>query len=51
MLEWVCSTSLIEEDVAILNSQTVAARVLKREILLNCTVIRVNCLCKEVNFI
>ena len=51
MLEQVRSTGLIEEDIAILNSQTIAARILREEVLLDYIVIRVNCLYKEVNLI
>ena len=51
MLKRARSASLIKENVATLNSQTVAARVLKGEVLLNCVVIRVNRLCKEINFV
>ena len=43
------SATLIEEDVTILNSQTVAARVVRGEVPLDQVVIRVNQLRENVN--
>ena len=51
MLKRAHSTSLIEKDITILNSQTMAARVSRGEIPPDYTVIRVNHLYKEVNFV
>lgn len=49
MLERARSATLIEEDVAILNSQTVAARVARGEDPLDQAVIRINQLREDVN--
>ena len=51
MLERAHSAILIEKNIAILNSQTITARVTKGEVLPNCAVMRVNYFYKKVNLV